>query len=120
MPTILVVDDDRDFREALEEGLSVLGFQVFAAESADEALQIVEAQHVDVIVSDVRMPGDGATLPRRLQQIDGAPPVILMTAFDEPGIRERVLWDGAFAYLQKPIALGHLRRAIDLAIAQRV
>jgi two-component system C4-dicarboxylate transport response regulator DctD len=90
------------------------------AESADEAVKIVGAQHVDVIVSDVRMPGDGATLPKRLQALDGAPPVILMTAFDEPGIRERVLWEGAFAYLQKPIALGHLRRAIDAAMAQRV
>jgi len=119
MPTVLLVDDDRDFREALEEGLAVLGFQVCVAESADEAVQIVGGQHVDVIVSDVRMPGDGATLPKRLQELEGAPPVILMTAFDEPGIRERVLWDGAFAYLQKPIALGHLRRAIDAAMARR-
>ncbi|HWP66525.1 MAG TPA: response regulator [Candidatus Limnocylindria bacterium] len=117
MAKVLLVDDDSDFREALEEALRTQGFDVTVAGDADSAYQVVLGGGIDVVVSDVRMPGDGSTLPKRLRGIDDAPPVILITAFDEPGMRTRVLWEGAVAYLQKPIELDWLRRAIESALA---
>jgi DNA-binding response OmpR family regulator len=113
MATVLIVDDDVDFREALEEALLGEGFDVCVAGDADEACRLVSGRPIDVVVSDIRMPGDGATLPKRLPR-----PVILMTAFEEPGTRERVLWDGAVAYLNKPISLTELRRHIMTALAR--
>lgn len=118
MPTVLVVDDDVDFREALQEALLAQGCEVRAAGDVDEACRVVAMGGVDVVVSDVRMPGDGSRLAAKLQDIPEAPPVILMTAFDEPGRRERVLRDGAFAYLAKPISLAWLRRVIESALSR--
>jgi CheY-like chemotaxis protein len=117
MAKVLLADDDCDFREALEEALRTQGFEVVVAGNVDEACRVVGLGGIDVIVSDVRMPGDGSTLPNRLRTIPEAPPVILITAFDEPGMRARVLWDGAAAYLQKPVELDWLRRAIESALA---
>ena len=117
MAKVLLVDDDSDFREALEEALRAQGFEVTVAGDAESACDVVAEGGIDVVVSDVRMPGDGSTLPKRLRTMDGAPPVILITAFDEPGMRARVLWEGAAAYMQKPIELDWLRRAIESALA---
>jgi len=118
MPTVLVVDDDLDFREALQEALLTHGCEVRVAGDADHACQVVADGGVDVVVSDVRMPGDGSRLAKRLQALPAPPPVILMTAFDEPGTRERVLREGAFAYLPKPVSLAWLRRVIESALSR--
>jgi DNA-binding response OmpR family regulator len=118
MAKVLLADDDCDFREALEEALRTQGFEVVVVGDVDEACRVVALGGIDVVVSDVRMPGDGSTLPNRLRTIPDAPPVILITAFDEPGMRARVLWDGAAAYLQKPLELEWLRRTIESAVAK--
>jgi two-component system response regulator PilR (NtrC family) len=119
MPTVLVVDDDLDFREALQEALLTHGCAVRVAGDADEACAAVAAGGIDVVVSDVRMPGDGSRLAKRLQvALADPPPVILMTAFDEPGTRERVLREGAFAYLPKPVSLAWLHRVIESALSR--
>ena len=117
MAKVLLADDDYDFREALEEALRTRGFEVVVAGDVEEACRVIALGGIDVVVSDVRMPGDGSTLPNRLRTVPDAPPVILITAFDEPGMRTRVLWEGAAAYLQKPVELDWLRRAIESALA---
>jgi len=94
------------------------GWEVRIAGDADEACRVVAAGGVDVVVSDVRMPGDGSRLAKRLQTLPEPPPVILMTAFDAPGTRERVLREGAFAYLPKPLSLAWLRRIIESALTR--
>ena len=57
--SILVVDDDRHVLEVLEARLSSGGFQVLKAAGAPEALKIIKTQHVDLLISDMKMPGMG-------------------------------------------------------------
>jgi DNA-binding NtrC family response regulator len=113
---ILIADDDQPLCEALGEALAVAGFDVRLAASTEEALALARAEVFDVVLADVRMPGDGASLPRRVRDIWPEARVILMTGFDRPGVREKALSEGAFAYLYKPIRLAELHAVIGRAL----
>jgi len=119
MARILVADDDQPLCEALGEALAVAGFDVRLAASTDEACALARVETFDVVLADVRMPGDGATLPRRVRAIRPAARVILMTGFDRSGSRASALAEGAFAYLYKPIRLAELHDVIGRALTQQ-
>src|SRR3546814_9710170 len=79
-PRILLIDDEPSIREPLGEYLEAQGFAVSAAASAAEARSILRAQGVDLVVSDIMMPGeDGLSLTRHLRETSSIP-VILLTA----------------------------------------
>src|SRR3546814_9126476 len=68
MPRIVLIDDEPSIREPLSDYLEAQGFAVIAAASAAEARSILRAQGVDLIVSDIMMPGeDGLSLTRHLR-----------------------------------------------------
>src|SRR3546814_16425064 len=82
-PRILLIDDEPSIREPLGEYLEAQGFAVSAAASAAEARSILRAQGVDLVVSDIMMPGeDGLSLTRHLRETSSIP-VILLTALAE-------------------------------------
>ena len=91
---VLVVDDDRAVREALERALQLHGYEVALASDGDNALAAVEARTPDALVLDVMMPGlDGLDVTRRLRRLGNRVPVLLLTARDAlhvrgPGLRE--------------------------------
>lgn len=114
---ILIADDDAALREALGEALSVQGHDVRMVSDVDKALATMTDETFDVVLADVMMPGDGATLPQRVRVFTRPPRVILMTGFDRPGVQTRVMAEGAFGYLVKPIRLADLCAVVDLAIA---
>ena len=116
---ILVADDDAPLREALGEALWVQGHEVRMVRDVDETMASLGTEGFDVVLADVMMPGDGATLPRRLRQLEHQPRLILMTGFDRPGVRTRAMADGAFRYLLKPIRLADLCAVVDLALTTR-
>src|SRR3546814_553338 len=102
MPRILLIDDEPSIREPLSEYLEAQGFAVIAAASAAEARSILRAQGVDLIVSDIMMPGeDGLSLTRHLRET-GSIPVILLTARAEDTERIIGLEIGADDYVVKP------------------
>ena len=70
MPTVLVVEDDFLVRECAVEALSSCGFNVLDAGTAPDAFQLLERSHVDVVFTDVNMPGDfdGLGLARRVRR----------------------------------------------------
>src|SRR3546814_1466288 len=79
-PRILLIDDEPSIREPLGEYLEAQGFAVSAAARAAEARSILRAQGVDLVVSDIMMPGeDGLSLTRHLRETSSIP-VILLTA----------------------------------------
>ena len=83
MATVLLVDDEPALRSVLAEFLTFAGYNVVAAANADEALERAQSAHVDIIVSDVLMPGtDGVELCRRMraQQSFAKIPFLYMTA----------------------------------------
>src|SRR5215475_4178489 len=119
---VLVVDDDRAVREALERALQLHGYEVALATDGDTALSAVESRTPDALVLDVMMPGyDGLDVTRRLRREGNRVPVLLLTARDAVGDRVDGLDAGADDYLPKPFALEELlarlrallRRSVD-------
>jgi len=106
---VLVVEDDRRVRDALERVLSFEGYEVRLAEDGAEALGAIGAIHPDVILLDVTMPNvDGLTVCRRLREHGDRTPVLLLTARHEVSDRVAGLDAGADDYLVKPYALDEL------------
>lgn len=111
----LVVDDNPDITDLLAAVLSHAGYTVSSAHSAPDALTMAVAQHFDVIVSDIGMPGmTGHELARALRALPEyrAIPLVAVTGFDMYDDRERSAEAGFSAHLSKPIDPLALTRAI--------
>ena len=100
---VLVVEDDPRLLDILIRHLDRIGYAVRPASGAAAALQLLEAETADVVLSDVRMPGmDGRTL---LAEIRGRHPgtkVVLMTAFGSVDDAVEAMQAGAYSYVVKP------------------
>jgi DNA-binding NtrC family response regulator len=108
--TVLVVDDDDDVRAVAVAALSDR-FNVIEAATGSEALQLLDSEPVDVVVTDVVMPGiSGLQVLRGAQRRRPAPKVLLMSAF-APALVDTPLPPGAF--LPKPFRLAELERAVE-------
>ncbi|MGA9762187.1 MAG: response regulator transcription factor [Gaiellaceae bacterium] len=106
---ILVVDDDRAVREALERALGLEGYDVELAADGAEALAAVERREPDAIVLDVLMPGvDGLEVCRLLRKSQSRVPILMLTVRDDLGDRIEGLDAGADDYLGKPFELEEL------------
>jgi len=119
-PRILIVDDDSGQRSLLDSFLKSQGFETVTADSGERALEVLNSQPVNMMISDVRMPGlSGLDTLRRAREKHAVLPVLLVTAYAD--IREAVgaMRDGALNYLAKPIDLDELvasvRQATGLA-----
>jgi two-component system response regulator FlrC len=124
-PTVLVVEDDSELRELVVDTLERDGYLVLTVESAAAAVEMIEAvvtprQRIDLVLSDVRMAGtNGIELGRKVRQVRGDTPMILMTAFPEPDVYVAAAGLDA-AVLAKPFHLEALRRAVLTTIAAYV
>lgn len=102
-PIILIVEDDRDLREALVDTLHTTESHVVAAADAEAALKVLATQHVDLVCSDVNMPGmSGIELLEKIQREYPFLPVILMTAYGSIEHSVSAMRKGACDYLVKP------------------
>ena len=100
---IAVVDDDFAVREATSGLLRASGYCAVSFPSAEAFLNSCERQNTSCVVSDVRMHGmSGLDLQERLLAEQNRIPIIFVTAFPEPAIRERAISAGARGYLTKP------------------
>jgi len=106
---ILVVDDERAVREALQRALRLEGYEVELATDGQEALFSLARHGVDAIVLDVLMPElDGLEVCRRIRRTGDRTPVLMLTARAEVSERVAGLDAGADDYLVKPFALEEL------------
>lgn len=115
-PRILIVDDDAGQRSLLDSFLRLQGFDTVTASSGEEALRVLRAQSIAMMISDVRMPGiSGLETLRRARQEHAVLPVLLVTAYAD--IRDAVgaMRDGAVNYLSKPIDLDELLASVRQA-----
>jgi two-component system response regulator MprA len=109
VPTVLVIDDERPVRDALERALMLDGYEVVTAPDGLAGLAAIAHRDPDVVVLDVSMPGaDGFSVCRRLRQAGDDRPVLLLTARDAVADRVEGLDAGADDYLVKPFALEEL------------
>jgi DNA-binding NtrC family response regulator len=116
IPRILIVDDDPGQRSLLDSFLKSQGFDTVLATSGEHALEILRAEPVSMMISDVRMPGlTGLETLRRARQAHAVLPVLLVTAYAD--IRDAVgaMRDGALNYLAKPIDLDELLATVQQA-----
>src|SRR5215471_12620143 len=118
-PRILIVDDDAGQRSLLDSFLRGQGFETLVVDSGEKALEALRSQPVNMMISDVRMPGmTGLETLRRARQEHAILPVLLVTAYAD--IRDAVgaMRDGALNYLAKPIDLDELLRHVQQATGQ--
>ena len=100
---ILVVEDDPNLREAVCDTLELAGQSVVSAPGGVEALKLLEAQPVSIVVSDVRMmPMDGISLLKEIRSRFPHLPVVLMTAFADVDRAVEAMRSGACDFLLKP------------------
>lgn len=120
LTAVALVEDDEDFRNALNERLSLEGFEVQAFRTADLALKAVTAEFPGVVVTDLRMPGmDGRQLLTRLQALDPALPVILITGHGDIAEAVAAMRDGAYDFVAKPFAFDRLHDSLRRAMEKR-
>lgn len=107
--TLLVVDDEADLREIVASELEFMGAKVFQAENVPAAKMLLQSEDIDLIVSDIRMPGGtGIDLLNFIKNENiNVPPIILITGFADISV-EDALNLGAEALLSKPFKLEEL------------
>jgi DNA-binding NtrC family response regulator len=115
---ILLVDDETGILDTLQILFRREGFDVAVANSGRSALESLERERPDLVLSDIRMPGaDGLEVLSRAREVDPELPVILMTAQASLQSAMRAVNEGAYYYLQKPFANDELlaicRRAVE-------
>ena len=114
MVHILVVEDDRDLNEALCRFLDAHGYQVTGCPDARRAYDCLYADSVDLIVSDVMMPGiDGLEFARTVRSQNREVPILLLTAREDFATKERGFHLGVDDYLVKPVDFAELLLHIE-------
>ena len=119
MAEILVVDDDDVIRDTLCE-LLASDHQCQVASTAEEALQKLEAQPFDVVLTDISMPGlSGCELLSRVLTLYPGTPVIIVSGLSDQDQAQSLISRGAFDYLLKPFRLEVVEESVRRAVAQR-
>ena len=119
-PLIAVVDDDQSVREALENLISSIGFEVKLFASAEDFLDSDTSLQTDCAVLDLCLPGiTGLELQRRLAADGQSIPVIIITAQGDDKTRAEANNAGAIALLKKPVKEEVLLAALDSALKRK-
>ena len=117
MHTILIVDDEPNYQIVLSEILKDEGYEVFTANSGLAALPVVYSTDLDLVLSDMKMPGmDGIGLLAKIKEYNKELPVILITAYAEVEKAVEAMRLGAFTYLAKPFSNEQLLASVHKAL----
>ena len=119
MPTILIVDDDDAIRGMLFDLLSDK-YECNTASMAEEALQYLEIENYDAVLTDIAMPGlSGVELLKQIQDGGLTTPVILISGKGSEQDSKSLIDLGAFAYVTKPFNLDEIEEVVERAITQK-
>ena len=117
MPTILIVDDEKNYHLPLTTLFQGEGYETLSAYSGREAWEILVEQNVDLVLSDMTMPdGGGLELLTRIKSVQTEMPVILLTAFGTVELAVEAMKLGAFTYLTKPCPNEEVLRTVAKAL----
>lgn len=120
MPHILIVDDEQSMRDFLSIMFKREGYEVTAVADAAAALKQLTKEAVDLVISDIRMPGmSGLELLAELKSSQPELPVIMVTAFASPDDAVEAMKNGAFDYLAKPFEVDELRKVVKAAVRRK-
>lgn len=101
---ILVVDDDRHTRMLLKAVLQAENYTVFTAENGEDALDVMDKEHIDLVVLDIMMPKmDGYEFTRTLRESNNNLPILMVSAKQLPADKQKGFLVGTDDYITKPI-----------------
>ena len=116
---ILVVDDEPEVVTILTKYFTDAGYTVDTASHGGDALIAVSQYQPDVVVLDIMMEGlDGVQVLERIRSLDPAIRVIMITGSTDATLKPTAMSMGAFAYVSKPVSLGHLHEAVEAAFGR--
>jgi DNA-binding NtrC family response regulator len=117
---ILVVDDEVNLRKVLSAQLGRDGYEVHTAEDGEAALAFLKEHHIDLVITDLRMPRvDGMDLLRAALRDDPSRPVVMLTAHGTVDNAVEALKTGAFDYITKPFDQNEVRIIVKKALRTR-
>jgi two-component system response regulator AtoC len=117
---VLIVDDEEQMRELLAKVLEKNGYQVTTAGDGGQALALLEKEPMDLVVTDVRMPGlDGMEALRAIKELSPEIVVIIMTAFGSIDQAVQAVKEGAYDYINKPFKIDEILLTIKKALDER-
>ena len=119
--TVLVIDDDAHIRSSIGKFLIARGHTVIEAANGEKGVEVLESQAVDIVITDVKMPGmDGFEVLRRMRSIASEIEVIVITGVKESENAFRALREGAFDFFSKPFKVEDLNAAIQRTVRYQV
>jgi signal transduction histidine kinase len=119
-PRVLIVDDEKGVRESLRAILQS-DYDVLTASSAEEAVELLGRESVDVMTLDLKMPGIGGMRAlERAKQIDPDVEVLIITGYGSLETAVQGLRNRAFDYLSKPFDCDHVRQVVQCAVVRRM
>src|SRR5688500_13297063 len=120
MAKILIVDDEKGYREVLSVVLGAEGYEIATAVHGRAGVAHIKKEHCDLIISDVRMPDmDGIEMLRRVREIDAEIGVVLMTAFGTIDTAREAFKLGADDFIQKPFNNEELKMIVERSLERR-
>ena len=118
MHNILVVDDELSMREFLKILLDKEGYETFTAKNGEEALDLFEKENINLVITDIRMPGiGGLNLLEKVKENKSTMPVIMITAYASPEDAVQAMKGGAFDYITKPFKVDEIKNVIKTALS---
>src|SRR5262245_14216767 len=117
---VLIVDDEPNLRKILAAQLSRDGYDVLLAEDGEQGLALLREHHIDLVVTDLKMPKiDGMTLLRQALSEQPELPIVMITAHGTVDTAVEALKLGAFDYLTKPFDKDEVRQIVGKALKTR-
>ncbi|WP_160398756.1 response regulator [Paenibacillus sp. MMS18-CY102] len=124
MRKLLIVDDERNIRLGLKAMLERQfpdRYELLFAADGAEALELLASSTIDIMITDIRMPGvDGLELIRRTAKLEGRPETIILSGFDDFHYAKEAIRYGVNEYMLKPIVREELFQAVERAEQERV
>jgi two-component system response regulator HydG len=117
--TVLIIDDERAIREACREVAASMGFHTLVSEDAATATRLLQAQTIDIVLLDLRLPGaNGLEILTQVKRIRPEAIVIVITAYGSVQSAVEAMKHGAFEYLTKPFHVEELQELLERSAEQ--
>lgn len=118
--TILVVDDELLIRDLLYDFFKGQGWNIAVAENGEKALQIIENQEIDLVLTDLKMPNmDGIALTQKLRESHPDLPVVIMTGYPSVDTAVEALRSRVADYIIKPFNINRLFKTVESQVRQQ-
>ena len=119
-PTLLVVDDEASNLESLERIFAREGLAVLTAKNGKDALEVVRKRRIDVVLTDLMMPGiSGVDVLKAVQQLSPETETVVMTAYGTVEAAVEAMREGAYDFITKPLKRAHVMRVVGKAMERQ-